>query len=515
MKPTPLLLTCLICLAVPLVGLAQPTITTHPESQSVSLGANVTFSVIATGTAPLAYQWQKFLSAWSDLADRTNTTLLLTNVQSTHAGDYRVVVTNVEGAVTSAAAHLTALVPPRITPTVALQHTAVVVGSTASFSVTSSGTAPLSYQWRLDGREVLGQTNKTLTLASTQPADEGDYTVVVTNGAGSVISDPARLWVAPPMSSFIRGDFTNQAGQRLPYFYLLPTNYDAARSYPLFCNFHGSAQHVDTLRSSGLWWGWLASDRQQTTDPVILVLPTRWKAGEDWTDQYLQLTSGMLDRLMSQFNIDTNRVYVAGGSQGVHAAWDLLGMRPGFFAAARVAGGWMGKVPATAIKDMPLWVGHAADDEMVNVGDSRTLVATLRRAGGNPIYTEYSSGGHVGGIDIHLLTPAVNDWLLAQRRGVAPTNEPLLSITSPTREAIHATGATNLNLGGAAAALGRAVTKVAWENRANGAKGTASGTNIWSATGVPLRGSQTNLITVTATTTSWAPAYGGNTTFND
>jgi hypothetical protein len=248
---------------------------------------------------------------------------------------------------------------------------------------------------------------------------------------------------------------------------------------------------------------------------VILVFPTRWKAGEDWTDTYLSLTSGLLDQLMSQFNIDTNRVYVAGASQGVHAAWDLLGMRPGFFAAADVAGGWMGKVPPRAIKDVPLWVACAADDEAVGVEDSRTLVAALRRAGGNPIYTEYNSGGHAGGIGIHILTPPVNDWLLAQRRGVARTNEPLLSITSPTREAIYATGGTNLNLGGGAAALGRDVTKVAWVNTANGDKGTASGTNTWSATGIPLRGSGTNLILVTATTTSWAPAYGGNTTFND
>jgi len=112
-------------------------------------------------------------------------------------------------------------------------------------------------------------------------------------------------------------------------------------------------------------------------------------------------------------------------------------------------------------------------------------------------------------------TPAIVDWTLTQRRDLPPATDPLLAITSPTREAIHATGATNLNLGGGAAAPGRDVTKVAWENTANGAKGTASGTNTWSATGVPLRGSRTNLIIITATTTSWAPAYGGNTTFND
>ena len=157
--------------------------------------------------------------------------------------------------------------PPSITPTESLEHTPVFVGSPTSFTVTSSGTPPLSYQWRLDGRELLGQTNQTLTLASTQPADEGDYTVVVTNVAGSVTNDPARLWVVPTASSLIRGDFTNQAGQGLPYFYLLPTNYNAARSYPLFCRFHGAGSYVNVFRSS-VWSGAL----------LLWTKSPRWKA---------------------------------------------------------------------------------------------------------------------------------------------------------------------------------------------------------------------------------------------
>jgi predicted esterase len=337
---------------------------------------------------------------------------------------------------------------------------------------------------------------------------------MVSNQAGSVISDPARLAVVPPLSSLIRGNFTNQVGQRIPYYYWLPTNYNAAQSYSLLCRFHGSGGDV-TQKVTGPDGLQLASYRRQTSDPAILVFPTRWFAGEDWTDQYLKLTSELLDQLISQFNINTNRVYVAGFSQGVHAAWDLLGMRPGFFAAAYFGAGWAGNVPPSVIKGVPLWIGCAADDEVVGVSQSRSMVTALRRAGGNPIYTEYNSGGHNGGFQMHMRTPAMNDWLLAQRRGVLPTYEPQISITSPTREAIHTTGGTNLNLGGSAAALGRDVTKVAWENTANGARGTATGTNAWNATGVPLRGGRTNLIIVTATTTSWAPAFGGTTTFND
>ena len=90
MKPTALLLTCLIGLAVPRAGLAQPTVTTQPQSQTNIVGTDATFTVVATGTEPLAYQWQ-FNS--SDLAAKTNDTLIVTNVQTAKAGSYVVVIT--------------------------------------------------------------------------------------------------------------------------------------------------------------------------------------------------------------------------------------------------------------------------------------------------------------------------------------------------------------------------------------------------------------------------------------
>ena len=93
--------------------------------------------------------------------------------------------------------------------------------------------------------------------------------------------------------------------------------------------------------------------------------------------------------------------------------------------------------------------------------------------------------------------------------------EPLLAITHPTQEPFHTTGAASLNLAGSAQAMSENITRVAWENITSKTKGVASGTNLWSATGIPLLADKTNVVIVTATTTSWAPAFGGNTTFND
>ncbi len=97
----------LIAVAMSLVSFAQafgqPVITVQPTVQITTPGATVTFSVTATGTVPLAYQW-RFND--TDLPDKTNRTLVLANAQASHAGNYSVRVANASGSVTSRVAGL-------------------------------------------------------------------------------------------------------------------------------------------------------------------------------------------------------------------------------------------------------------------------------------------------------------------------------------------------------------------------------------------------------------------------
>jgi len=86
----------------------------------------------------------------------------------------------------------------------------------SSFTVTATGIAPLTFQWRRDGMDLPGRTNRTLTISSAQPADEGDYTVEVRNPGGSVISPAARLAVVPPTAEYLKRNFTNAAGCASP-----------------------------------------------------------------------------------------------------------------------------------------------------------------------------------------------------------------------------------------------------------------------------------------------------------
>ena len=74
-------------------------------------------------------------------------------------------------------------------------------GGTATFTMEASGEGLLSYQWFGPGRDALtdvdgdieGSNSSTLQIINVESGDAGDYTVVVTNSAGSVVSDAATL----------------------------------------------------------------------------------------------------------------------------------------------------------------------------------------------------------------------------------------------------------------------------------------------------------------------------------
>ena len=128
------------------------------------------------------------------MADSTNATLVLTNVQTSHDADYRVVVTNIQGSAISEFAHLTVIRPPVIVqqPT---NWLVLSIGASVTNRVQASGTTPLAYQWCLNGAPLPGQTKNSIILTNVQLSNAGDYTAVVTNIGGSVTSRVVTLTV--------------------------------------------------------------------------------------------------------------------------------------------------------------------------------------------------------------------------------------------------------------------------------------------------------------------------------
>ena len=111
MAVTPRLLVLLLTSMIVAAGQVAPTFTTQPISQTGAVGGNVTFTVAASGTAPLAYQWRK---DGSSISGATSSTYTIASAKTTDAGSYTVVVTNSAGSVTSSAATLTVSALPRL-----------------------------------------------------------------------------------------------------------------------------------------------------------------------------------------------------------------------------------------------------------------------------------------------------------------------------------------------------------------------------------------------------------------
>jgi Cu/Ag efflux protein CusF len=172
-----------------------PTITTQPTNQTVNVGQTATFTVVASGTAPLTYQWSKngtIISGVNAASYTTPATLATDN-----GATFRVVVSNTAGSAPSNAATLTVTGIPVITtqPT----NQTVNVGQTATFTVVASGTAPFTYQWSKNGTIISGVNAASYTTPATLATDNGaTFRVVVSNTAGSAPSNAATLTVNTP-----------------------------------------------------------------------------------------------------------------------------------------------------------------------------------------------------------------------------------------------------------------------------------------------------------------------------
>jgi hypothetical protein len=188
-------------------------------------GAVVTLPTIALGTAPFTYQWYKGTTA---VPGQTNATLTLSPAKESDSGDYKLTVTNGGGSKDSQIATVLILkAPPTI---VAEPQTAIrLQGSSVTFAVDSGGTVPLHYQWKSNNVVISGATDATLTLNNVQPSFAANYSVTITNVAGSTNSQAASLTVVPVGPGTLAAAVVT--AQPVAYWRLNETNGTVAHDY--------------------------------------------------------------------------------------------------------------------------------------------------------------------------------------------------------------------------------------------------------------------------------------------
>ena len=228
--------------------------------------------------------------------------------------------------------------------------------------------------------------------------------------------------------------FTASNGESLPYCMYIPESYSEDYAYPLLLFLHGAGcRGADEENGSQVEEGvqGLFVPSKTPTYDAIAVFPlcdsearwveTDWEKGNYSVDD-VEISRNMvavvelLDYIIENYSINTNRQYVTGLSMGGYGTWDLIMRYPDRFAAAAPLCGAGDPSKAEELKDLPIWAFHDIDDDAVPVSGTQNMVSAIKAAGGEKIlYTESQGFGHRIWDGVYN-DPEFQTWLFSQRK---------------------------------------------------------------------------------------------------
>ncbi len=221
--------------------------------------------------------------------------------------------------------------------------------------------------------------------------------------------------------------FRTGDGKTVRYRLFVPEMRVQGVRYPIVLFLHGfeaigkdNEKQISGLDSAGSHaWSSAAS---QAAHPCFVLAP-QCPFGGLWANPvtrrpspHLRRVMELLEEIEKQFPIDSERIYVTGQSIGGFGTWALVTEYPGYFAAAvPVCGGGSTK-RARVLANTAIWAFHGSADPVVPVHESRRMIAAIRKAGGNPLYTEYPFSFH-NVWEKAYSEPGLVEWVFRQRRG--------------------------------------------------------------------------------------------------
>lgn len=173
-------------------ALQRVSITQQPVGTTVVEGSPAAFTVAATGSGTLSYQWYFNGTA---ISGATSSTFRLSSASLSNAGTYYVVVRNSGSSATSTAVALSVTPYQRVSITSQPSSQSVTSGSAVTLQVGATGSGTLSYQWYFNGTAISGATASSLRFSSVTTSNAGNYHVIVRNSASSATSSTAALTV--------------------------------------------------------------------------------------------------------------------------------------------------------------------------------------------------------------------------------------------------------------------------------------------------------------------------------
>ncbi len=321
------------------------------------------------------------------------------------------------------------------------------------YGVKIMAVAPLGATITINGEEATSGMPKIVKIDDTMPSYdivlETAIPITVTKGDASktytinVIRD-CDTWV---YNLFKAGEYFDAANNvNIPYQLYIPSNYDPSKQYPIVFALHGSGQRTQSVdmvlkryQMATVW----AKDSEAGRNQCIVLAPqckmdSSVTASDNWTTlmgyrngtapdpytpmKYLEGAYNLLLKTMGEYSVDPSRVYMTGLSSGGFGTYALAIEHPETFAAIAPDAGGADPAKVSALKGIPMWIFHAADDPQVKPNEYYYPTLAALNAAGVSYRTTLYAPGTVFGTSAHFswvpmyADQGFRDWLFQQKK---------------------------------------------------------------------------------------------------
>ena len=229
----------------------------------------------------------------------------------------------------------------------------------------------------------------------------------------------------------IKATIGGRADETVKFLLLKPAKMESGKKYPVILFLHGAGERGNNNRAQLRHFPEKMSEPARRERYEAFVIAPQCPAGKRWVEVHwgagkstpqaeptgaMQGAMAALQHVLKTEPADAARVYLIGLSMGGFGSWDLATRHPDWFAAVAPICGGGDERQAAALKDVPVWAFHGDKDTVVPVARTRSMIEAIRRAGGNPKYSELAGVGHDS------WTPACDEqsglltWMFEQKR---------------------------------------------------------------------------------------------------
>jgi len=244
--------------------------------------------------------------------------------------------------------------------------------------------------------------------------------IFIATGCGSGDSDTAHTQPRQEPTSLKRDVTITVTANYLLY---LPKDYtDYGRKSPLMLFLHGAGErgsNLELIKKHGP----PKLIEQGKEFPAIVVAP-QCPADQRWYERWnRKMLETLLDDIVENYNVDTDRIYLTGMSMGGLATWRLAADHPGRFAAIVPICGGGSADWGPRLAHLPVWTFHGQRDRTIPIRRSEEMVMALRQYGSDIRFTVYPEAGHDSWTQAYD-TEELYTWLFKQKRRPIPYTLP-------------------------------------------------------------------------------------------